>query len=183
MSRKVQVSPPEGFRYQPEIISPPGEQALLEIIRELPLKQFEFRSFHARRRVISYGWQYSFAERSLKPADEIPGFLQQARERAASFSGLPVDDLVMAQVIEYSPGSAIGWHRDRDVFGDILGISLLSACTFRFRRAAGSGWERYSFRAEPRSIYLMRGPSRQEWQHSIPPVDELRYSLVFRSLR
>jgi alkylated DNA repair dioxygenase AlkB len=183
MSRKVQVSPPEGFRYQPEIISPKEEQALLERFRELALKQFEFHGYQARRRVISYGWQYSFAERRLSAADSIPGFLQDSRERAASFAGLSTDDLVMAQVIEYSPGSAIGWHRDRAVFDDILGISLLSACTFRFRRPAGPGWERYSFTAEPRSMYLLRGLARQEWEHSIPPVNELRYSLVFRSLR
>jgi len=37
--------------------------------------------------------------------------------------------------------------------------------------------------AEPRSAYLMRGPSRTEWEHSIPAVDELRYSITFRTLR
>jgi alkylated DNA repair dioxygenase AlkB len=29
----------------------------------------------------------------------------------------------------------------------------------------------------------MSGPSRQYWQHSIPPVKELRYSVVMRTLR
>ena len=37
--------------------------------------------------------------------------------------------------------------------------------------------------AEPRSAYLLRGPSRTEWEHSIPPVDELRYSVTFRTPR
>jgi alkylated DNA repair dioxygenase AlkB len=183
MSRKTETSPPGEFRYQPEILSAQEEQELVERFGGLPLKQFEFRGILARRRVISYGWQYSFAERRLSPVDPIPDFLQEARERAASFSGLPVENLVMTQVIEYSPGSAIGWHRDRAVFGDIIGISLLSACNFRFRRKSGSGWDRYSFQAEPRSIYLLRGPAREEWEHSIPAVQELRYSLVFRSLR
>jgi alkylated DNA repair dioxygenase AlkB len=36
---------------------------------------------------------------------------------------------------------------------------------------------------EPRSVYLMRGPARWQYEHSIPPVDELRYSLTFRTLR
>jgi hypothetical protein len=36
---------------------------------------------------------------------------------------------------------------------------------------------------KPRSAYLLRGPARRDWQHSIPPVDELRYSITFRSLR
>ena len=35
---------------------------------------------------------------------------------------------------------------------------------------------------EPRSAYLLRGPSRTEWEHSIPAVDALRYSITFRSL-
>jgi alkylated DNA repair dioxygenase AlkB len=43
--------------------------------------------------------------------------------------------------------------------------------------------ERYSLTAEPRSAYLLRGPSRTEWEHSIPAVDSLRYSITFRSLR
>jgi alkylated DNA repair dioxygenase AlkB len=36
---------------------------------------------------------------------------------------------------------------------------------------------------EPRSIYLMRGPSRWEREHSIPEVEQTRYSVTFRTLR
>jgi hypothetical protein len=31
--------------------------------------------------------------------------------------------------------------------------------------------------------YLLRGSARWDWQHSIPPVDTLRYSITFRNLR
>jgi alkylated DNA repair dioxygenase AlkB len=86
-------------------------------------------------------------------------------------------------VTEYSPGAAIGWHRDKAEFGDVIGISLLSSCLFRLRRKAGAKWERASLQAEPRSAYLLRGPSRTEWEHSIPPVDAFRYSITFRNLR
>ena len=86
-------------------------------------------------------------------------------------------------VTEYEPGAPIGWHRDRPQFEDVIGISLASPCTFRFRRKKGAGWERASFIAEPRSAYLLRGPARTEWQHSIPPVEALRYSITFRTLR
>ena len=86
-------------------------------------------------------------------------------------------------VTEYSAGAAIGWHRDKQEFGEIIGVSLLSPCTFRLRRAKGKGWERVNLTAEPRSAYLMSGPSRSEWEHSIPPVDALRYSITFRNLR
>ena len=83
---------------------------------------------------------------------------------------------------EYRPGAAIGWHKDRSVFGDVVGISLLAPCTFRFRRKKEAGWDRANLTVEPRSIYLLRGPSRSEWEHSIPAVDALRYSLTFRNV-
>lgn len=65
----------------------------------------------------------------------------------------------------------------------VVGVSLLSPCTFRLRRKTGSTWERYSQIVEPRSVYLLRGAARTEWEHSISAVDELRYSITFRSLR
>jgi alkylated DNA repair dioxygenase AlkB len=87
-----------------------------------------------------------------------------------------------ALVLEYTPGAAIGWHKDRPVFDDVIGISLLAPCTFRLRRKAGAKWERRSLVAAPRSAYLLRGPSRTAWEHSIPPLDALRYAITFRSL-
>lgn len=115
--------------------------------------------------------------------EEIPEFLTTLRERAAAFAELMAEDLPHALITEYSPGTTIGWHRDKGVFGDVVGISLLSACIFRLRRKTGSTWERCSPTAEPRSAYLLRGASRTDWEHSIPAVEALRYSITFRSLR
>jgi alkylated DNA repair dioxygenase AlkB len=83
---------------------------------------------------------------------------------------------------EYTAGAAIGWHKDRLVFGDIIGISLLSPCNFRFRKKAGAGWERRNLMADRRSAYLLRGPSRLDWEHSIPGVGSLRYSITVRNV-
>src|SRR5262245_18743892 len=91
-------------------------------------------------------------------------------------------DLQQVLVTEYRAGAAIGWHKDRSVFGDVIGLSFLSPCTFRFRRKAGPKWDRASLTIEPRSIYLLRGPSRHAWEHSIPAVEALRYSLTFRNV-
>jgi hypothetical protein len=71
----------------------------------------------------------------------------------------------------------------RPGFGDVIGVWLVSPCTFRMRRRRGAGWERAATRLDRRSVYLMRGPSRDEWEHSIPAVDALRYSITFRSMR
>ncbi len=183
MAKARNPAPPEGFRYEADILPPGEERDLVAQFGVLPLKDFEFQGYTGKRRVLSYGWHYDFADRTLRPTDEIPIFLLAVRERAAAFAGLAAADLPHALITEYGPGAAIGWHRDKGVFGDVVGISLLSACTFRLRRKAGSSWERYSLAVEPRSAYLLRGAARTEWEHSIPAVEALRYSITFRSLR
>ena len=175
--------PPEGFRYQAEVLPPDEEQELVGQIQDLPLKEFEFHGYVGKRRTLSYGWHYDFTDARLHQTDEIPAFLHKARERAATFAGFAADDLPHALVTEYSPGTTIGWHRDKGVFDEVVGISLVSSCTFRLRRKTAGVWERYSLNVEPRSLYLLRGAARTEWEHSIPAVDALRYSITFRSLR
>ena len=174
---------PDGFGYQPEIITPAEERLLLGEIRELPFREFEFHGYTGKRRVVSFGWRYDFAARSLDQADDIPEFLRSLRETAAKVAGMPADQLQQALVTEYSPGAGIGWHRDKAVFGEVIGISLVSSCVFRLRRAVGKSWERVNLSAEPRSAYVLSGASRTEWEHSIPSVDSLRYSVTFRNLR
>jgi alkylated DNA repair dioxygenase AlkB len=174
---------PEGMRYVPGLISPGEERALLDKLPGLPFKEFEFHGFLGKRRTVSFGWHYDFNGGGLKQADELPDFLTPLRRRAAEFAGLNPTALEHALVIEYKPGAGIGWHRDRPQFGDVIGISLLAPCTFRLRRKAGSAWERRSLTAEPRSAYLLRGASRTQWEHSIPPLETLRYSVTFRTLR
>jgi alkylated DNA repair dioxygenase AlkB len=174
---------PAGFRYATDVIDAAEESALLERVRALPFREFEFQGYTARRRVISFGWHYDFAARHLEKANDIPAFLIELREHAARFAAMEPAELQHVLVMEYGPGAAIGWHRDKSVFGQIVGISLLSPCTFRLRRAVATGWERVSLTAEPRSAYLLSGPARDEWEHSIPGVEALRYSVTFRNLR
>jgi alkylated DNA repair dioxygenase AlkB len=183
MAKKSQTPAPEGFRYQADVLSLEEEQALVERVSALPLKEFEFHGYVGKRRTISFGWHYDFGDSRLKQTEPMPGFLLPVRARTASFAGLTADDLPHVLVTEYGPGAAIGWHRDKGVFDEVVGISLLSPCNFRFRRKQSAGWERYSLTVEPRSAYLLSGESRTVWEHSIPGVDTLRYSITFRSLR
>jgi len=174
---------PDGFKYQPDLVPPAEELRLLQRVKELPFKEFEFQGFIGKRRTVSYGWHYDFNQRALQKADDIPDFLVSLREVAADFAAMEAAELQQVLVTEYDAGASIGWHRDKAVFGDVIGISLLSSCRFRLRRKAGSTWERVSLTAEPRSAYLLRGPARTEWEHSIPAVDALRYSITFRNFR
>ena len=173
---------PEGFRYQPDFLSREEEQSLLGHIVPLPFREFEFQGFTGKRRIVSYGWRYDFNGGRLSRTEDIPDFLSVIRARAEQFAEIAPGTLHQVLITEYTPGAAIGWHKDRSVFGDVVGISLLSFCTFRLRRKTGHHWERRNLTAEPRSIYLLRGPSRTEWEHSIPGVDNLRYSLTFRNI-
>jgi alkylated DNA repair dioxygenase AlkB len=174
---------PAGFRYRAELIAPDEERRLLDEIARLPFKNFQFHGYEGKRRVVSYGWRYDFNTRVLERTEDIPAFLLEVRNTAATFADVAPNDLQQVLVTEYGAGSGIGWHRDKAVFGDVIGVSLLSSCVFRLRRNFGKGWQRYSTIVEPRSAYLLRGPSRTEWEHSIPEVDSTRYSITFRNFR
>jgi alkylated DNA repair dioxygenase AlkB len=173
---------PEGLIYQADFLDAAEEAFLARRLAEEPLAPFDFHGFKGNRRTISYGWHYAFDGSGLRPSEPFPDWLLAVRARAAALAELRPDDLAHALLIEYAPGAGIGWHRDRPVFGEVIGISLLAPARLRFRRKQGDKWQRANVVAEPRSAYLLRGPARSEWEHSIPPMEELRYSITFRSI-
>jgi alkylated DNA repair dioxygenase AlkB len=173
---------PAGLAYAPEFVDVEEEAALAERISALPFKPFEFHGFTGNRRTVSFGLHYAFDGSGLREAEPIPDWLRPLRARAAALAGLAPEAFVHALVIEYAPGAGIGWHRDRPVFGDVVGISLLAPAPLRFRRRSGARWERFTVTAQPRSAYLLRGEARHEWEHSIPPLETLRYSVTLRTL-
>jgi len=173
----------EGFTYRAELIGRDEEAALVARVRELPFKEFEFHGFLGKRRVVSFGWRYDYSGSRLRKAEDIPEFLLPLRASAAACAGMEPDAFQHVLVTEYAPGAGIGWHRDKAVFGEVVGISLLAPCVLRFRKKVDGKWERVNVRAEPRSAYHLSGPARLVWQHSILRVDELRYSITFRNVR
>jgi alkylated DNA repair dioxygenase AlkB len=182
-------SPLEGFRYRPSLITPADEETLIDHLRTLPFQEFDFHGYKGKRRVVSFGWQYDFSGRQLRKADDVPEYLLPLRAHAATFAGLEPTKLQHVLVTEYGPGAGIGWHRDKAVFGQVVGVSLLAPCILRFRRKMVSEatvkrqWERINVLAEPRSAYHLNGPARFAWEHGILRVDSLRYSITFRNMR
>ncbi len=174
---------PEGFRYQPDLLSENEAQNLLADLAGLDFKPFEFRGYFGKRHVASFGWRYDFNHARLDAAAPIPPFLEPVRYKAAAFAGLAPERLEQVLTNRYEPGAGIGWHRDRPQFEDLVGVSLGSAGLLRFRRRQGSGWERLTIPVASRSAYLLRGPSRTDWEHSLPEVEALRYSITFRTFR
>jgi alkylated DNA repair dioxygenase AlkB len=163
------------------VILPAEERDLAARFESLPLKPFDFHGWLGKRRVVSFGWRYDYGGRTLRESEAIPPFLLPLRERAAAVAGVAAEDLRQILVTEYAPGAGIGWHRDKPMFEDVVAVSFLAACVLRFRRRAADGWERAAMTLAPRSAYLLRGPSRREWEHSIPAVPQLRYSVTFRN--
>jgi alkylated DNA repair dioxygenase AlkB len=175
---------PEGFAYKPDVISPSEERRLLAQISPLPFKEFQFHGFEGKRRVVSFGWRYDFSQHKALMADPIPSFLLEICRKVQAASGFVLPHVEQVLVTEYAPGAPIGWHKDRPVFGNVMGLSLASPCTFRLRKSDGHGhWQRISLRVEPRSAYFLSGAARWSWEHSIPPVEALRYSITFRTRR
>ncbi len=173
---------PEGLVYQPDFISAVEEAALIAGFAGLPFEAFQFRGYSAKRRVAYFGWRYDPQAGALGRDEDIPDFLLPLRDRCARFAGLAAADFGHVLINEYAPGAPIGWHRDRPQFDKVAGVSLGAAGLFRFRRAQGEGWARRSLPLAPRSAYLLEGPARWDWEHSLPPAPTLRYSVTFRSL-
>ena len=174
---------PEGFVYREEFVTAAEEQELVAWLQTLAFEAFQFRGFEGLRRVVSFGWRYDFNRSHLQRADDLPAELVSVRARAAALAGLPPEDLQQVLLNEYAPGAPIGWHRDRPVFAEVVGISLMNPRQFRLRRRTEAGFERAALSLQPRSAYLLSGPARSAWEHSIPPVAAHRYSITFRNFR
>jgi alkylated DNA repair dioxygenase AlkB len=174
---------PEGLVYREDFIGRAEEAALIDQLAALPFRPFEFQGFLGKRETVSFGWSYRFDGSGLAPAEPIPDWLLPLRAHAAAFAGVADEAIEHALLIRYGEGAGLGWHRDRPVFDDVVGISLLAPAPLRFRRKAGAKWERFTLEVEPRSAYLLRGEARSIWEHSIPPVETLRYSVTFRTMK
>ncbi len=173
-----------GFAYEPEFLNAEEEQLLLGHIRALPLANARYKEFRAKRRVVSYGGRYDYDTNELEVAAPIPEFLHPLRARVAGWVARPAPDFTHALIAEYAEGVQLGWHRDVPDFELVAGVSLLSACRMRFRRyPPGPREKSLAIEIAPRSVYRMEGDARWGWQHSVPPVPALRYSITFRTLR
>ena len=177
---------PAGLKYQADFITIEEEQALLDIIGALPFRHSQYRQYTARRRTVNYGAGYDFQHHLRTPAPEIPAFLANLRLRAACWLGIGPEAFGQALISEYQPGTPLGWHRDVPDYETIVAVSLVSACRIRFRRYPWNPLERHDIFAiepQPRSAYALSGDARWKWQHSVPAVKTLRYSITLRTLR
>jgi alkylated DNA repair protein (DNA oxidative demethylase) len=174
---------PEGLRHVEALLEPDEERELLDRMAGLELREVRLHGQVARRTVRDYGVSYDFASATVSPGEPVPAWLEPLRARCGVLLDRSADGLAEALVTRYPPGATIGWHRDAPAFGDVVGVSLGSACALRFQRGKGSERRVFEQQLQPRSAYVLAGRARTVWQHSIPAVRAERWSVTFRTLR
>jgi alkylated DNA repair dioxygenase AlkB len=178
---------PQGLSYRPGFLSLAEEQALVATAAALPLHEAKFRSYLAKRRVAHFPPEpdapyFEDGEGDAGSGADLPPAIVALRAKVAASVGVPPEAFVHALVSEYRPGTPIGWHRDKPVYGIVAGVSLAGIGTMRWRPcAAQDAKHTLSLELAPRSLYVMRDAIRWEWQHSMPPMKMLRYSVTLRT--
>lgn len=177
---------PEGFFYYENFINKKEEENLLEVISKTNLHPLIFQGYEAKRKVVSYGYDWSFEKRVLSKGKEIPSEYDFLLQRVANHISISKKGIAELLVTKYPVGAVINWHRDAPPFDMVVGISLLSDCIFKLRPYEKAKQNRKSIISIPlkqRSLYIMQGVARSEWEHSIAAVKQLRYSITLRTLR
>ena len=197
--------PPPGLIYRPDFLTEDEERELLAEVEAYPFHEVRMRGQVARRTVIHFGWDYDYEGWKVHPTTPPSPLLAALRDRCAAAAEVAPESLEQFLVARYPPGATIGWHRDAPMFGSpVVGVSLLSDCTMKFKRKLRGDEvtglrsatllppdpetpERDTFEVfkqplHPRSLYILGGAARRQWQHSIPPTKELRYSITMRTL-
>lgn len=174
----------QGLRYVADWITTEEQQDLLAHTETLSFSEVRMHGVTAKRKVVHFGWNYGYDSWRIEPTDPVPPWLWPIRERAAALIAVPAEAIEEVLVSRYAPGSGIGWHRDAPMFGpSVVGLSLAGTCRMRFQRQVGPARNTTEIQLAPRSVYVLAGAARFQWQHSIPPTKELRYSITFRTIR
>jgi alkylated DNA repair dioxygenase AlkB len=179
------VDLPEGLVYREDFITSDEEDQLVGALDEITFNEVHFRGVVAKRVVRHFGIDYEYNAQRVRETDPLPDSLEWLRLRCAAFADIEPERLVETLCTRYPPGAGIGWHRDAPQFGSrVVGVSLVAPCRMRFKRQLkGQPIERFAIDLAPRSAYIFSGAARWSWQHSIPAVDEMRYSITFRTLK
>src|SRR5215204_6335480 len=161
----IETNFPPGFSYFPDFLTIKEEEELYHEVLKLELHNMQFQGFEAKRKVASFGYDWSFEKRTLSKGKEIPASFSSLMNKVANHLSIDPADFAELLVTEYPIGSVINWHRDAPPFNLIAGISVIS------------------FPVKRRSLYTINGIARTDWQHSIAPVEQVRYSVTLRTLR
>ena len=182
----LELKLPEGFNYYTGFLSADEETELYEAISTIELHHLNYHGYKANRKTASFGYDYNFENNKLNKGKNIPASFNWLIEKTARYISVERNRFAEMLITEYPPGTVINWHRDVPQFDLIAGISLLADCTFRLRPYDKTKQTRssvISFRVQRRSLYTIHGNARWNWQHSIMPVKQTRYSITLRTFK
>ena len=173
---------PKGFLYFGDAVSEKEEFELLEFVHGLHFLPYVMRGQPSKRGIARFGHDYGPIGGGHHTVRPLPIELIRLRERAANLANLNAKDFVASVVTRYPVGGTIGWHSDMPIFGPVVfGFSIATPCIFKLRPKLNPR-RIFRLKIEPRSLYIMKDEVRSEWEHSIPPLKTLRYSITFRTL-
>jgi len=176
---------PEGFSYFPDFLSEEEETELIALIINAAPKNMLFHGYEAKRKTVNFGFNWNFENRILSKGRDIPGELMWLVKRVSEKFLTGKEFIAQVLLTEYPPGAVINWHRDAPPFRTVTGISLCNNCSFRFRPYDRTKQGRKNIITLPvarRSVYMMQGVSKTEWEHSTLPLRSARYSITMRTL-
>ena len=177
------AAPIPGLRLAHDAITPEQESEIAARIDAAPLTPFQFGQWEGKRLTANYGSAYDYQRARPVAAPPLPAWLEDLRDQLVPLFERAPEAFVQGLLIRYDPGAGIGWHRDRPQYGEVIGLSLSAPATMRFRRKLADGkFERVGIDLPPRSAYLLTGPARSEWQHSLVPMEQTRRSVTLRSM-
>ena len=174
---------PDGFRYYEDVNSVAEEKELLKFIQSLEFLPYVMRGQSSRRGIVRFGHDYGPVGGDHHTVRPLTRELIRLRDRAAEIAGLSAKDFIASVVTHYPRGAMIGWHSDMAMFGPVVfGVSFAASCIFKLRSKADPK-KISKLILEPRSLYVMEGKVRSDYEHSIPPVKVDRYSITYRTLK
>ena len=187
----VPEAPIPGLTYLREFITKEEEEALLSEVEAGPWDE-ENKS----RRTKQYGYTFHWRNRrlnALRSAEKgMPSSSEATLKRLKELGLIPSAHFDQCIVNDYRGAQGIRPHRDREFFGPlVVGISLLEPVIMDFRCLRSR--EVRALLLEPRSVLLLTGEARWQWQHGITAAPKLLYqgkvllrqrrtSLTFRTI-
>lgn len=187
--KKIKEIP--GLYYIPECITEEQECQALEYVKQENDEWNKVGTTENARRNLCMGYEYNYMSKdAVKKGLGIKGISRKLRKIAEKKCREIGDCEKFNQCIvnEYHQSQGIGWHIDASVFGDIICCFTVGGATDVYFR---KGDQRESIIVEPRSLYIMSGESREEWEHSIPKRKtisdgrkrETRWSFTYRHMK
>ena len=178
-----------GLRYIPEYITQGEHDELLELIDRQIWRE------ELKRRVQHYGYKYDYKKRAVDRSmylGELPDWLLSIGRKL--YDQMLIEKIPDQVIInEYQPGQGIADHIDCIPCFDktIISLSLGSTCIIQFTNVKTQ--EKLAILLDPRSLIVLQGESRYEWQHGIPQrkidkyegrefIRRRRVSMTFRNI-